>query len=213
MKRTRILVADDHSIILAGIRNLIEQDWELGGHVEDGRSLVEAALKLRPDLIILDIGMPILNGIDAAKRIRKAWPAAKLLFLTMHTRPIYLRLAMRAGGTGYVLKTSAAEELRSAIAKVLKGQVYISAKFGPDIVGTLQTPSGKPSTSAADLTDRQREVLQLVAEGRSNREIAGILKVSVKTVQFHRGQIMRKLGVHSAVKLTAFAVREGLISE
>ena len=213
MKRTRILVADDHSIILAGIRNLIEQDWELAGHVEDGRSLVEAALKLRPDLIILDIGMPVLNGIDAAKQIRKAWPEAKLLFLTMHTSPIYLRLAMRAGGSGYVLKTSAAEELRPAIAKVLKGQVYVSAKFGPDIVGTLQTPSGKPSTSAADLTDRQREVLQLVAEGRSNREIAGILKVSVKTVQFHRGQIMRKLGVHSAVKLTAFAVREGLISE
>ncbi|MEO8367619.1 MAG: response regulator transcription factor [Candidatus Solibacter sp.] len=213
MKRTRILVADDHSIILAGIRNLIEQDWELAGHVEDGRSLVEAALKLRPELIILDIGMPILNGIDAAKQIRKAWPEAKLLFLTMHTSPIYLRLAMRAGGSGYVLKTSAAEELRPAIAKVLKGQVYVSAKFGPDIVGTLQTPSGKPSTSAADLTDRQRQVLQLVAEGRSNREIAGILKVSVKTVQFHRGQIMRKLGVHSAVKLTTFAVREGLISE
>ena len=135
MKRTRILVADDHSIILAGIRNLIEQDWELAGHVEDGRSLVEAALKLRPDLIILDIGMPVLNGIDAAKQIRKAWPEAKLLFLTMHTSPIYLRLAMRAGGSGYVLKTSAAEELRPAIAKVLKGQVYVSAKFGPDIVG------------------------------------------------------------------------------
>ena len=123
MKRPRILVADDHSIILAGIRNLIEQDWELAGHVEDGRSLVEAALKLRPDLIILDIGMPILNGIDAAKQIRKEWPEAKLLFLTMHTNPIYLRLAMRAGGSGYVLKTSAAEELRPAIAKILKGQV------------------------------------------------------------------------------------------
>ena len=211
MKRAQILVADDHSIIVAGIRSLIEQDWELAGHVEDGRSLVEAALRLRPDLIILDIGLPMLNGIDAAKQIHKAWPDAKLVFLTMHTNPIYLRLAMQAGGSGYVLKTSAAEELRPAIQKVLKGEVYVSAKFGPEVVAALQTPSGRPSRSPADLTDRQREVLQLVAEGRTNREIAEILSISVKTVQFHRGQIMRKLGVHSASRLAAFAVKEGMV--
>jgi DNA-binding NarL/FixJ family response regulator len=213
MKRARILVADDHSIVLAGIRSLVKQDWDLVGHVSDGRSLVEAALKLRPDLVILDIGMPVLNGIDAARQIRKAWPEAKFLFLTMHNNPVYLHEAMRAGGSGYVLKSSAAEELWPAIQKVLKGQVYISASFGPDAVPVLQTPSGRPSTSTPQLTDRQREVLQLVAEGRTNQEIAKILDVSVKTVQFHRGQLMRKLGVHSAVKLAAFAVREGLVSE
>jgi DNA-binding NarL/FixJ family response regulator len=212
-KRARILVADDHSIILAGIRSLVEQDCELVGGVGDGRSLVQAALDLRPDLIILDIGMPILNGIDAARQIRTAWPEAKFLFLTMHTNPIYLREAMRAGASGYVLKTSAAEELRVAIQTVLKGKVFVSARFGPDVLDFLLTPSGRRSMSNTNLTGRQREVLQLVAEGRTNAEIATILKVSVKTVQFHRGQIMRKLGVHSAVKLTAFAVREGMVNE
>ena len=213
MRRARILVADDHSIILAGVRSLLEQEWELAGHVEDGRSLVEAALKLRPDLMIVDIGMPVLNGIDALKQIRKVWPEAKVLFLTMHANLMYLKGAMRAGGSGYVLKSSAAEELRPAIRKVLKGQVFVSAAFGPDVLGVLQTPSGRQPTSTADLTDRQRQVLQLVAEGRKNSEIAKILNVSIKTAQFHRGQIMRKLGVHSAVKLTQFAVQNGLVNE
>jgi DNA-binding NarL/FixJ family response regulator len=213
MGRARILVADDHSIILAGIRNLLEPDWDLVGHVADGKALVDAALNLRPDLIILDIGMPVLNGIDAAKQIRKAWPDAKFLFLTMHNSPIYLEEATRVGNAGYVLKTSAAEELRPAIRGALKGQVFVSAAFGKDAVHLLRTLSGRRATSSRNLTDRQREVLQLVAEGRTNIEIARTLKVSIKTIQFHRGQIMRKLGVHSAVQLAAFAIREGLVSE
>jgi len=213
MARARILVADDHSIILAGIRNLLEPDWDLVGHVADGKALVDAALNLRPDLIILDIGMPVLNGIDAAKQIRKAWPDAKFLFLTMHNSPIYLEEATRVGNSGYVLKTSAAEELRPAIQKALKGQVFVSAAFDRDTVPLLPASPGRRGPSSRKLTDRQREVLQLVAEGRTNIEIARILKVSIKTIQFHRGQIMRKLGVHSAVKLAAFAIREGLVSE
>ena len=213
MKRARILVADDHSIVMAGIRSLVEPEWELAGQVGDGRSLVEAALKLRPDLIILDIGMPVLNGIDAARQIRKAWPEAKILFLTMHASLMYLRGAMRAGGSGYVLKTSAGEELQPAIRKILKGQIYVSAAFGLDALETLQTPSGRKNTAPVDLTDRQRQVLQLVAEGRTNGEIAEILNVSIKTVQFHRGQLMRKLGVNSVAKLTQFAVLEGLVNE
>jgi DNA-binding NarL/FixJ family response regulator len=211
MKRARILVADDHSIVLAGVRSLVEQEWELVGHVGDGGSLVEAALNLRPDLIVVDIGMPILNGIDATRQIRKEWPAAKILFLTMHANPMYLKEAMRAGGSGYVLKSSAAEELQPAIRKVLKGQLYISAAFGPDVLEILEAPSGRRNTSTSDLTDRQRQVLQLVAEGRTNSEIATVLDVSIKTVQFHRGQLMRKLGVHSAVKLAAVAIRGGLV--
>lgn len=212
MSRARILVADDHSIIMAGIRSLIEPEWELADYVGDGRSLVEAALKLRPDLIIVDIGMPVLNGIDAAKQIRKAWPDANILFLTMHANLMYLRGVMRAGAAGYVLKTSATEELRPAIRKALKGQIFVSAAFGPNVVETLRTPSGRKMQPPI-LTDRQRQVLQLVAEGRTNAEIAEILKVSIKTVQFHRAQIMRKLGVHSAVKLTQFALREGIVNE
>jgi DNA-binding NarL/FixJ family response regulator len=211
MKRARILVADDRSIALAGVLSLVEPEWEPVGHAGDGRSLVEAALKLRPDLIIVDIGMPVLSGIDAAKQIRRARPDAKVLFLAMHTNRMYLRKAMQAGGSGYVLKTSAAEELRLAIRKVLKGQVYVDTAFGPGVLETLRTPSGRSTASTADLTDRQRQVLQLVAGGRTNREIAKLLNLSVKTVQFHRCQIMRKFGVHSAVKLTALAVREGLV--
>ena len=213
MRRPRILVADDHSIVLAGVRNVIEQDFELAGCVGDGKSLVETALKMRPDLVILDIGMPVLNGIDAAKQIRKVWPEVKLLFLTMHANQMYLREAMRAGGSGYVLKTSASEELKPAIQKVLKGQFYVSAAMGPDVLESIQTPAGRSPVSKGGLTDRQKQVLQLVVEGRGNQEIATILKVSIKTVQFHRGQIMRKLGIHSAVKLAAFAVKEGLVIE
>ena len=210
MKRPRLLAADDHSIVMAGIRALIEHDWELVGQVDNGQSLVEEALSLRPDLIILDIGLPVLNGIDAARQIRLQWPEAKLLFLTMHANRMYLREAMRVGGLGYVLKTSAAEELKTAIQRVLKGQVYISPSLDADALEDLRTP-GRHSASIY-LTDRQRQVLQLVAEGATNREIARILSVSIKTAQFHRGQIMRKLGVHSSVKLAAYAVKEGLIS-
>jgi DNA-binding NarL/FixJ family response regulator len=213
MKRARILVADDHSIVMAGIRSLIELEWELAGQVGDGRSLVEAALTLRPDLIIVDIGLPVLNGIDAAMRIRKAWPEAKVLFLTMHANPMYLREAMRIGGLGYVLKTSAAEELQPAIRKTLKGHVFVSAAFGSDVLETLQTASGRRPTATTRLTDRQRQVLQLVAEGHTNKEIATTLNLSVKTAEFHRGQLMRKLGVHSAAALTQIAVRDGLVNE
>jgi DNA-binding NarL/FixJ family response regulator len=212
VKRARILVADDHSIILAGVRSLVEQEWELVGHVGDGGSLVETALELRPDLIVVDIGMPILNGIDATRRIRKEWPDAKILFLTMHANLMYLKEAMRAGGSGYVLKSSAVEELKPAIRRVLKGRIYISSAFGPDVLEILQAPSGRRISSTSDLTDRQRQVLQLVAEGRTNSEIATILDVSIKTVQFHRGQLMRKLGVNSAVKLAARAIRDGLVT-
>ena len=129
----------------------------------------------------------------------------------MHANPMYLKEAMRAGGSGYVLKSSAAEELQPAIRKVLKGQIYISAAFGPGVLEILQAPSGR-RMSTSDLTDRQRQVLQLVAEGRTNSEIAKVLDVSIKTVQFHRGQLMRKLGVNSAVKLAAMAIRDGLVA-
>jgi len=213
MKRARILLADDHSLILAGIRSLLEDHCELVGQVEDGRSLVDAALRQRPDLIILDVSMPILNGIDAARQIKRAWPGAKLLFLSMHANAVYLREALDAGGCGYVLKSSATEELRAAIRKVLKGEIYVARAFGPDIVESLRTPSGRQPRSPIGLTDRQREVLQLIAEGRGNKEIAALLTVSVKTVEFHRGRLMSKLGVHTTAELTAFAVRAGLAGE
>jgi DNA-binding NarL/FixJ family response regulator len=212
MGRARILLADDHSLILTGIRALLTEYFELVGQVEDGRSLVEAALRLRPDLIILDVAMPLLNGIDAARQIRKEWPQARLLFLSMHADPLYLREALHAGGSGYVLKSSANEELHTAVQKVLKGGIYVAGAFAPEIREGLSTATGRP-VRPASLTDRQKEVLQLLAEGRTNKEIASILKVSVKTVEFHRGQIMRALGVHTTAELARFAVRLGLLGE
>ena len=213
MKRTRILLADDHSLILAGIRSLLEPHCELVGQVADGRSLVDAALKLQPDLIILDVSMPILNGIDAARQIKNVWPGAKLLFLSMHANAVYLREALGAGGAGYVLKSSATEELRAAIRTVLKGEIYVARAFGRDVLESLRTPTGRQPRASIALTDRQREVLQLIAEGRGNKEIAAMLSVSVKTVEFHRGRIMSKVGVHTTAELTTFAVRAGLVGE
>jgi len=213
MKAPRVLLADDHSVVLAGIRSLLERHCEIAGQVENGHLLVDEALRLRPDLIILDVSMPVLNGIDAARQIRKQWPEAKLLFLSMHASPVYLREALHAGGSGYLLKSSAAEELREAVETVLKGKVYIAPAFGRDIWESLLTPSGRRPRGSTKLTDRQREVLQLIAEGRSNKEAAAILNVSVKTVEFHRGRIMTKLGVHTAAELATFAARERLTGE
>jgi DNA-binding NarL/FixJ family response regulator len=208
----RILLADDHSFILAGIRSLLETYYDLVGQVSDGRALVDAALKLRPDLTILDITMPLLNGIDAVKQIKKEWPQSKFLFLSMHSSPVYVREAIEAGGLGYVLKTSATEELRTAIQKVLKGQVYLAPSFDCRVLESVQALH-KPGRSSVELTSRQREVLQLIAEGCANKEIAAILLVSVKTVEFHRARIMSKLGAHSMAELVRWAVQTGLVGE
>lgn len=210
MRRARILLADDHSLILTGIRALLADHYDVVGQVEDGRALVEEALRLRPDLVILDVTMPLLNGIEAARQIRSEWPEAKLLFLTMHADPLYLREALHAGALGYLLKSSANEELPSAIRKVLKGEVYLADSLPAQVRDSVNTPTGRLARQTG-LTDRQKEVLQLLAEGRGNKEMAAILGVSVKTVEFHRGQLMRTLGVHTAAELTRFAVKLGLV--
>ncbi len=209
IRRARILLADDHVLIVAGVRTLLEAHYDLVGQVGDGRSLVEAAVRLRPDLIILDVTMPMLNGIDAAQQIKKAWPQAKLLFLSMHASTAYLQEAFNAGGSGYVLKSSAAEELRTAIQKVLSGQTYVAPSLEQGITQGVLRQGGL----SAQLTERQREVLQLIAEGRGNKEIATILGVSVKTVEFHRGRLMERLGVHGVAELVRCAVQAGLVGE
>lgn len=207
--KPRLLLADDHSITLAGMSSVIEREFEVVGEVSDGRRLVEESLRLRPDLIILDISMPLLNGIEAAKHIKDAWPGAKLLFVSMHANLMYVREAMKAGGSGYLLKTSAAEELLPAIKTVLQGQVYITSSLQTDPNENVES-SIMAGTSG--LTVRQREVLQLVAEGRSSKEVARVLGIAVKTAEFHRHQLMRRLGVRSIAELAAFAVREGFIT-
>jgi DNA-binding NarL/FixJ family response regulator len=206
--KARVLLADDHSITLSGMRSVIGDEHELVGAVGDGRALVAEALRLRPQLIILDVSMPLLNGIEAARKLRQELPQAKLLFVSMHSNAMYVREALSTGASGYVLKSSAAEELLPAIQKVLEGGVYVSASLGP------ATFEGAVSSRLVyGLTSRQREVLQLIAEGRSSKEVANLLGTSVKTANFHRYQLKKKLGVHSIAELAAFAVRRGLVSE
>lgn len=211
MKRLRVLLGDDHSLILKGIKGLLEGKYEVVGAEENGKALIEAALRLQPDLIVLDVSMPILNGIDAAREIKKALPSIKLVFLSMHTSGIYLRKAMEAGASGYVLKSGASEELLAGIEEALRGNVYVSPTFGADAIEQVRNWRETRSRSSGDLTGRQRQILQLLAEGKQNKEIAEIVHVSVRTVEFHRSRLMAKLGAHSLAELTRFAIQEGLI--
>lgn len=214
MTRPRILMADDHSIVLAGLKKLVETEGEVVGTVEDGRALVEEAKKLRPDIILLDISMPLLNGLDAARQLTKVVPECKLVFLTMHATPAYAMEAFKAGASGYLIKRSATFELKQALQAVMRGQHYMTPLITKDVLAaTLQpTEETKHKRPPAVLTPRQREVLQLVAEGKGTKEIARILNISVKTVEFHKFRIMDELDLHSTAELTRYAIAEGLVS-
>ena len=214
MKQPRILMADDHAIVLAGLRKLVEAEGEVVGMVEDGRSLVDAAQQLRPDIVLLDISMPLLNGLDAARQISKLVPESKLIFLTMHATPTYATEAFKAGASGYLIKRSAAAELKQAIEAVMRGQHYMTPLITKDVLAaTLQSPEDQPSKPlVTHLTQRQREVLQLVAEGKGTKAIASILNISVKTVEFHKFRIMGELDLHSTAELIKYAIAEGLVS-
>ena len=212
MKKPRVLMADDHSMILAGLRKLVETECEVVGTVEDGRALVAAARKLRPDLILLDISMPLLNGLEAARQLHSLVPECKLVFLTMHASPTYATEAFQAGASGYLLKRSAASELSLAIKSVLQGQHYLTPSITKDVLAAALKPSTgeRGKTATTELTARQREVLQLVSEGRGTKDIATILNVSVKTVEFHKSRIMRELDIHTIADLTKYAITHGI---
>ncbi len=213
MTRPRILMADDHSLVLAGIRRLVEELAEVVGTVEDGRALLNEAQRLRPDIILLDISMPLLNGIDAARQLTKLMPESKLIFVTMHATPTYVAEAFKVGAAGYLLKQSAADELKQAIQTVLRGQHYMTPSVTKGVMGAALHPIERPVSKRpiTALPPRQREVLQLIAEGKSTRSIASILNISVKTVEYHRARIMEELNLHSTAELTRFAVSEGLV--
>ena len=213
MKRPRVIMADDHSLIMAGLRKLVEADCDVVATVEDGRALLEAAERINPDLILLDISMPLLNGLDAARQLSKIVPECKLIFLTMHANPSYATEAFQAGASGYLLKRSAASELPQAIRSALSGQYYLTPLITKDVLGAVlkQTKGKRGDSSSTTLTSRQREVLQLIAEGRGTKEIASILHVTVKTVEFHKASIKRQLELRSTAELTKYALTEGLI--
>jgi DNA-binding NarL/FixJ family response regulator len=212
MKKPRVLLADDHTLVLEGFQRLLEEQCELVGTAEDGRALVETAVKTHPDLVLLDIAMPRLNGIDAARKLKKQLPEVKLIFVTMHADAAYVNEAFKAGASGYLLKRSAAKELAQAVQSVMDGNYYVTPLITKDVINSFLA-QGQPHIPAAeDLTARQREILQLVAEGFSAKEIAGQLRVSHRTVEFHKAKIMELLNLHTTADLVKYAVAHGLVT-
>lgn len=212
MKKPRVLVADDHPFVLEGFKKLLEEECELVGCVEDGRALVEAALRLTPNLIILDISMPKLNGIEVAKKLRKQLPDTKLIFVTIHADAAYVNEAFRAGASGYLLKRSAAMELLQAVLAVMNGNFYITPIISKDLVTALLKLGPSRLTTLDDLTTKQREILQLVAEGFSAKAIAEQLGVSHRTVEFHKAKIMEQLDLHTTADLVKYAIAQGIVT-
>jgi len=211
--KLRLLLGDDHALILDGLRAALQEKYDIVGLATDGRGLVDAADKLKTDLVILDISMPLLNGFEAAKQIKKNRPATRIIVLSQHLNPAYLKQALKLGVSGYVLKSGATEELQKAITSVMRNEVFITPAFGEEVTSRLWNRDGELSKESSGLTDRQQEILQLIVEGRSNKEIADILHVSIKTVEFHRSRIMIKLKAKSAAELTKVAIQQGLIPE
>ncbi len=207
--RPRILLADDHAVVVEGIRGLLEKHYDVVGVVMDGRALLAEAARVQPDVIVVDVAMPLLNGLDAGKRIREILPKVKLVFLTMQTDPNLAAAALRLGPVGFVLKHSAASELLTAIADVLNGKAYVTARLKPE---NWKVQESRAKQFDKPMTERQREVLQLLAEGRPMKEIADILSVSEKTVMFHKYEIMKSLNIKNNAELVLLALKNGLIS-
>jgi DNA-binding NarL/FixJ family response regulator len=212
MAKYRIVLADDHTLVLQAFAKMLEAEFEVPAVFSDGRSLLKAMPALKPDAIVLDIGMPILNGLDAGRQLKKLLPSVKLIFLTMHEDPGLAAEAIRAGGSAYLLKTSAAAELVKAIREALKGRVYITPVIARRMEDSfIRNPAAKHATK--ELTQRQREVLQLLAEGRPMKEAAYMLGVSTRTIAFHKYRMMEQLGLKSSAELIQFAVSQHLISQ
>jgi DNA-binding NarL/FixJ family response regulator len=210
MKRPRILLADDHKMFAQGLRSLLEDEFELVGTVTDGQALIEAAHELDPDVIVVDISMPVLNGLDAVRQLTKEGTPARIIFLTMHADDSLVAEAFRCGGSGYVLKQSAGEELISAIGQVLAGHKYVTPLVATESARGLSKGVDRPQ--ALRLTPRQREVLQLIIEGCTMKEIAARLGISTRTAESHKYEMMQGLGVESTAELIQYALKLGLTS-
>ena len=212
----RVLIADDHKIMLAGLRSLLEKqtDFEVVGEADNGRTAVQMAHEKKPDVVVMDVSMPDLNGIEATKQIIESLPETRVIALSMHSDKRFVMGMLRAGASGYLLKDCASQELANAILQVATGKKYLSPEITGVVLGDiLQGGSpGEVATATSQLSPREREVLQLIAEGWSTKQIASHLYVSVKTIETHRRQIMKKLDLHSIADLTKYAIREGLTS-
>jgi DNA-binding NarL/FixJ family response regulator len=208
MTRPRILMADDHLMLLEAFKALLEPDFEVVGSVTDGRALLEEFSRLQPDVVLLDVAMPLLNGLDAGRQLKAQRRSVKLIYLTMNPDPDLAGEALRLGASGYVLKSSAAQELKQAIQEALRGRSYITPLITRDVVGSLI----RQRTSRNELTARQREVLQLLAEGKSMKEVAAILDLTPRTVAFHKYRMMEQLRLKTSAELVKFAVQQGVVA-
>jgi DNA-binding NarL/FixJ family response regulator len=209
MKGTRILLADDHTLLLGALEKLLSEDCDVVGQASDGRALVAAAEELKPDVIVLDISMPILNGVEAARQIKQKLRNVKLVFLTMNEDADLAAEAFRAGASAYLLKRSATSELPLAIREVMQGRSYVTPLVTEGLVESLLQP--EPRKPAHELTPRQREVLQLLAEGRSMKEVASVLNLTPRTVAFHKYRMMDELKVKSTAELVQYAVKHHIV--
>jgi two-component system, NarL family, response regulator NreC len=214
-KTQRVLIVDDHTLLRAGLRGLLAQDpdIEIVGEAADGRDAVRAVGQLSPHLVLMDLTMPGMNGIEAVTEIKRRYPDVRILVMTLHKTEDFIHASLRAGADGYILKDATHEELRLAIRSVLQGKTYLSMDVSGKVVsGYLGGGKSRSGSSVFDtLTHREREILKLVAEGKSNKQIAEFLSLSVKTVEKHRSNLMSKLDVHNAAGLTAFAIEKGLL--
>jgi DNA-binding NarL/FixJ family response regulator len=212
MKKPRVLLADDHQIVIEGLKSLLGGEFEVVGSVEDGRALVDQAAALHPDLIVADISMPQLNGIEAARQIKKTDKKIKIVFLTMHLDATYAANAFEAGASGFVLKHSAPSELSTALHQAMKGQTYVSPLIAGDLIRTYREGDSPEKDLFKKISPRQREILQLLAEGKSGKEIASILSISARTVEFHKYRLMEQLHIKTSAELVQYAVKHGIIS-
>jgi DNA-binding NarL/FixJ family response regulator len=208
MLKKRILLADDHKLITESLKNILEPQYEVVGIVEDGHQLVKEALRLRPDVIVVDISMPRLNGLEAVRQLNKKQLTAKIIFLTMHADVTYATRALELGAVGFIIKHSAPAELLEAVEKALLGKIHISPRIAEELDKTA--PSRKDPIRK--LSPRQREVLQLLCEGNSAKQVADILCISARTVEFHKYRIMEELGVHNSAELVQYAIKLGVIT-
>lgn len=213
MEQARILLADDHRIFLEGLKNLLEKKFEIIGMVENGRELIEEVAQQRPDVVVTDISMPELNGIEATVQIKKIDPDVKVILLTMHGDVTYATRGFEAGASGYVMKQAAADELFSAIREAMLGRTFVTPMIAGDLIKSYRKNGGiKPDDVHAKLTPRQREVLQLLAEGYSSKEVADRLNISARTVEFHKYRMMQELNLRTSAELIHYAIKHGIIS-
>jgi DNA-binding NarL/FixJ family response regulator len=212
MKKVRILLADDHMLVADALKSLLEPTYEVVGIVADGRALLAAAEKLRPDLVVVDVGMPQLNGLDATRQIKRLLPTVKVMIVTMNEDSTLVAEAFRAGASGYMLKHSASQELLQAIQEVIKGASYLSPRVTRGAVSALLRGDNAESERARELTPRQREVIQLLAEGRSMKEIADTLTISLRTVAAHKYRVMEMLDIRTNADLYRYAVKHRIVA-